>query len=531
MADPPESTRSQTRHLDATGPREVVYCHQCENEWYQDDDGLVCPRCDGEATEIITPENDPRELDDTPDFPQDFHHIHNHDPWRTGDVPDPDESDLEEHITQNHLGGPVVIRHFSRTFPAPGGMGRRSPNPHTDPSDIMRDFHQMIGTMMGPQLRMGQAGRSGPEALYPRDDDDDGLRPPRFRQSNISMAGSTFIGGGRVTFVSGPGLRPRNAAGAQSRDEPVGDLADIIGSLFGPPGGMGRNGETQMGDNPHHHHHGGMPPGLQGLFASLLNPAGAVHGDAVYSQEALDRIISGLMEQHPTSNAPGPASPAAIAALPKKKLDEKMLGPELKGECSVCMDDVHVDEEVVVLPCSHWFHETCASAWLGEHNTCPICRKGIEGSPNSPSSSANTRRTSVGASPLPPESPFTGRRLSLGRRSSRNEARLDSIRDRSRLSPTPEGVNSSPRRYQIIGDSSRNPTRERSPSPTGRMPGSYSGSSPFRRRDSEISEGQRDSRRSGSRRSSNSGSGSSSGGAMNWLRDRFQGGNSSRRHD
>lgn len=108
-------------------------------------------------------------------------------------------------------------------------------------------------------------------------------------------------------------------------------------------------------------------------------PANARSGDAVYTQEALDRIISNLMEQHPTSNAPGPASPDAISSLPKIHLSEKELGPEHKGECSVCMDDVAIGDEVVALPCTHWFHEACASAWLSEHNTCPICRKGIEG--------------------------------------------------------------------------------------------------------------------------------------------------------
>lgn len=42
------------RHLDATGAREVVYCHQCENEWYQDEHGLVCPACEGEIIEIVS---------------------------------------------------------------------------------------------------------------------------------------------------------------------------------------------------------------------------------------------------------------------------------------------------------------------------------------------------------------------------------------------------------------------------------------------------------------------------------------------
>lgn len=53
MADPRNATGGG-RHLDATGEREVVYCHQCENEWYQDEHGLVCPACEGEIIEIVS---------------------------------------------------------------------------------------------------------------------------------------------------------------------------------------------------------------------------------------------------------------------------------------------------------------------------------------------------------------------------------------------------------------------------------------------------------------------------------------------
>ena len=126
-------------------------------------------------------------------------------------------------------------------------------------------------------------------------------------------------------------------------------LTSILGGLFNI---MGLLGQMQHPDGQQ----GNMPLGVQVLF-----------------------VILTLMEQHPQSNAPGPASEEGIASLPKKKLDEKMLGPELEAECSVCMNDVTVGDEVVVLPCTHWFDEACATAWLKEHDTCPICRSGIGG--------------------------------------------------------------------------------------------------------------------------------------------------------
>ncbi len=128
---------------------------------------------------------------------------------------------------------------------------------------------------------------------------------------------------------------------------------------------------------------GTPPPGpfmtqLHELLTTLLNPSAAVHGDAVYTQEALDRIITQLMEANPQSNAAPPASAEAIEKLEKKPLDEKMMGVDGKVECTICMDELHKGDEVSVLPCKHWFHPECVNIWLKEHNTCPMCRTPIE---------------------------------------------------------------------------------------------------------------------------------------------------------
>ncbi|KAK0102154.1 hypothetical protein ONS96_006117 [Cadophora gregata f. sp. sojae] len=446
MADNPREVGSQAPRLDASGPRDVVFCHQCEHEWYQDEAGLVCPRCEGEITEIVTPESDPR-----PE--REFDYANNsRNPIEIDS--DPEEADIEEHVTHGP-GGSVL---FSRTDNVYGGQ----------------------------TFRVGGDGN-----------------------------GPTIVGG-RFTFGVPP---PRQQRGGEFQQQgvppPVPDLATIIGSLFAPMGPPGQR------DGPHG---GGLPPGLQGLFAAMANPANARSGDAVYTQEALDQIISTLMEQHPTSNAPGPASPDAISALPKKKLDEKELGPEGKGECSVCMDDVTIGVEVVVLPCSHWFHEACASAWLSEHNTCPICRKGIEAE-----TPPNSRRSSGQSNPST-RNEHRARRLSsirprMDRFSSasaaaRNEARLESIRNSAGILPSQESQG--PRRWHVVGDP--NTSQSANDDFTPPMPGS------FYRRQSDMSDSQRDNRRGNtsdsdrsreSRRSSHSGNSTPGGGAMSWIRDRF----------
>jgi E3 ubiquitin-protein ligase RNF115/126 len=236
---------------------------------------------------------------------------------------------------------------------------------------------------------------------------------------------------------------------------------------------------------------------LNQLFA-VLNPGAGPHGDAVYSQEALDRIISNLMEANPQSNAPPPASTEAIANLPRRNLDEEMLGPEQRGECTICIDEMHMGDEVLVLPCNHWFHEECAVLWLREHNTCPICRAPIEGSLAGQSAAAasgttndtqppSTRATSSSRAPMPSER--TERLRSQMRQ--RGEARLESIRGMQqpydRRNPSRRNSNSPP-----SANSSSTP-RYRSPSPSSRRSGH-------------------------SDRSNNGGNG-----ALGWLRDTFSG--------
>jgi E3 ubiquitin-protein ligase RNF115/126 len=151
-------------------------------------------------------------------------------------------------------------------------------------------------------------------------------------------------------------------------------LMAALGAQNMPQGGDGSGRGGPGGEN--------VPAPFLNLFQSLgLIPGGGQMGDFVYSQEGLDRIVSQLMEQTTTNNAPPPATQADIDALPRKKVDESMLGPEHTAECSICMDEVNIGEEVTELPCKHWFHHTCVSAWLLEHDTCPHCRKGITKAP------------------------------------------------------------------------------------------------------------------------------------------------------
>lgn len=46
--------------------RELVFCHQCQNEWNRDEHGLECPECHSEFVEVVSPIKSFQSCQDTP---------------------------------------------------------------------------------------------------------------------------------------------------------------------------------------------------------------------------------------------------------------------------------------------------------------------------------------------------------------------------------------------------------------------------------------------------------------------------------
>ena len=173
----------------------------------------------------------------------------------------------------------------------------------------------------------------------------------------------------------------------------------IFNTMNQPQPGVRGPGLARNPTNPNE------PPNPLAMLYTLLNPANAQHGDTVFSQEAFDRVMTQLMEQNQGSTAPGPASETAIHALETKKVDKDMLGSDGTAECSICMENVELGENVTVLPCNHWFHGQCVTAWLTEHDTCPHCRKPItpsaDAGPQPQRPDQSRRRSSRRSSSIP----------------------------------------------------------------------------------------------------------------------------------
>jgi len=103
-------------------------------------------------------------------------------------------------------------------------------------------------------------------------------------------------------------------------------------------------------------------------------------GDYVFNQEALDQVITQIMEQS-NAHRPVPATDEIMAKLPRELLEEgsKML----ENDCAVCKEQFILgtedpDEQIVItLPCNHPFHMPCILPWLRSSGTCPVCRHAL----------------------------------------------------------------------------------------------------------------------------------------------------------
>jgi E3 ubiquitin-protein ligase RNF115/126 len=168
---------------------------------------------------------------------------------------------------------------------------------------------------------------------------------------------------------------------------------------------------------------GGMGDGPANMLVDLFG--GGVGrgrtGDYVWGQQGLDDVITQLMEQTRGSTAQPPASEEAIAKLERfSRSDKAKLNQARNRECSTCMDSFQEEEqgedgmvvepsmdsnrlsstlgggaakggdeaddppevvpleeqqdELVMMPCRHLFHEDCLIPWLKTNRTCPVCR-------------------------------------------------------------------------------------------------------------------------------------------------------------
>ncbi|VDC05814.1 unnamed protein product [Peniophora sp. CBMAI 1063] len=263
------------------------------------------------------------------------------------------------------------------------------------PGDLLASLMQILATgPPGPRGATSLPGQPAPASPFAGS----GLR---FEISRTGPGGTqrTFVLGGPNTL--GTAAAPdslRTGAGPAPGGNTIGGnlFAQYLFSMLANHGGQGPNG---------------IPfPGLMGQ-----GPENGRWGDYVFNQEALDEIVTQLMENNNTSR------PIPVTEEVMQKLDRAVLekgSPLLDRDCAVCKDQFSATAEdpaeqvVITLPCKHPFHEGCIEPWLKTSGTCPVCRYQLVPQPNhhdqpsSPGGGSSNQNSSP--TPGPPSSGPSG---------------------------------------------------------------------------------------------------------------------------
>lgn len=87
-------------------------------------------------------------------------------------------------------------------------------------------------------------------------------------------------------------------------------------------------------------------------------------------------FIQTMQNNQPQGNPP--VSKVSLDKLKKFKMTQdhcKKDGDKLEyPTCSICLMDVAQDQDGILVPCGHIFHESCIMQWFNLHNSCPVCR-------------------------------------------------------------------------------------------------------------------------------------------------------------
>eukprot|EP00039_Didymoeca_costata_P006059 m.87203 g.87203 ORF g.87203 m.87203 type:complete len:254 (+) comp13095_c0_seq2:336-1097(+) len=115
-------------------------------------------------------------------------------------------------------------------------------------------------------------------------------------------------------------------------------------------------------------------------------------------EEALDQTMTSvaeMVEAHPitrvlqgaTSSMGGrrgyrtgirPTSRRVLQELKDKKLTKEDVEAG-RNNCVICLGNMMEGEMVLPLRCGHLFHRECVLPWLQRHDTCPVCRRDMNG--------------------------------------------------------------------------------------------------------------------------------------------------------
>lgn len=335
------------------------WCHQCQTDITpMRAPHPICPTCNSEFVEEIEEENHPEDFGadgDTGDETDEYEDIYN---------------ELTDAARQANSRRGVGEMRF--VLGGPGGIRIATENVVPGGDALMATFQNLLQTAAGGDGRF--------QAQF-------GPRPPPNPSGvqNNDPTGAQAAGGTAPAHTQTPNttnpMAGENLLSALIR-QALGEA--LQGGGVGAAAGIGG---------------AGAPFNFSSFFNMVGNP-----GDYVLGQTGLDNIITALMEQQQSQNAPPPAPEQVINTLPRQKIGEVEVAAGY--ECAVCKDEYALDDVCIKLPCNHTFHDDCIRPWLQVNGTCPTCRYSLITSTTNSSTSQPAPTAPATASELPPQDPL-----------------------------------------------------------------------------------------------------------------------------
>jgi hypothetical protein len=219
-----------------------------------------------------------------------------------------------------------------------------------DEEDWAPDPQRMMAELMAEAMAMAMQSR-GPLAPRPR------RRPPER---------------GAHDYSHDDGVCPVHGVHHAHSDEEEED--DGICPVHGVR--HGHSDEEEEDDD--HGGGGGFGPGFP-FPTHLTMPTGSLFPGI--PREVFEAVAQQMGFLPRPYDGPTPASRVAVSLLPRRAWSATRNGGQGVAEacrCVVCMDDFADGEEVMTLPCFHFFHTPCAERWLKESGICPICKHEVD---------------------------------------------------------------------------------------------------------------------------------------------------------
>ena len=186
------------------------------------------------------------------------------------------------------------------------------------------------------------------------------VRIPRLLHRNPLRRGQSLLGGG------GGGLGGGRGAAGGFEDETfgdyfLGDMGELLNHLFQ------REAEAS-----------GPPPASSATLEALRSGAVDVSADeARCSADAAAAAEAQSVRWARTCE--GSEGVEGVGGVEGGAAGEGGAADDQDFMCPVCFEAYEAGQQVTKLPCGHRFHVDCVCRWLTTHNSCPVCRKSVDG--------------------------------------------------------------------------------------------------------------------------------------------------------